>query len=293
MRTTLFSLALFCLFTSVSCAQEVVTLWGGEDMPYAKENELEEYQDDCGGYTCVYNVTEPTLTIYPAKGENGGKAIIVIPGGGYQVEAILHEGYEVAEALSNEGITAAVLKYRLPNPLSSTLPQMTPLTDLRKALSVMHEHASEFGIREGKVGVMGFSAGSHLATVASLWPSETPQEKPAFSALIYGVTRLDATNKNWLEDTLYYRPLTDKEIVQNTLIAQVNKNTPPTFLVHAMDDDVCHYSESTDYADQLKLHNVSVEMHLFPTGGHGFGLGRSSDGTDQWISLAASWINRQ
>lgn len=137
---------------------------------------------------------------------------------------------------------------------------------------------------------MGFSAGSHLSTVASLWESKTESENPNFSGLIYGVTNLSQINLEWLEKDLYYRKLTESEIGQNTLLNLVTPETPPAFLVHAYDDDVCLIEESTLYADKLREFNIPVEMHLFPTGGHGFGLGRPEDGTDQWLSLFINWI---
>ena len=241
---------------------------------------------------CVFDVTEPTLTIYRAKGENSGKAVIVLPGGGYSVEAIYHEGYDVAKALADRGITGIVLKYRLPNPQSSDQPWLVPLTDTRKALKLVREMSAKYGIDKDQLGVVGFSAGSHLATVACLWESEDIEEHPNFSGLIYGVTNLNEVNKKWLEESLYFRKMTMEEVTQNTLLELVSKNTPPAFLVHAYDDEVCLVNESTDYAQRLKENDVMVEMHLFPKGGHGFGMGREEDGTNQWVQLFIDWVKR-
>ena len=155
---------------------------------------------------------------------------------------------------------------------------------------MLREKSEEYGINKEKVGVMGFSAGSHLATVASLWESENKDENPSFSALIYGVTNLSEANLKWIEESLYFRKLTEEEIAQNTLLNLVSTDTPPAFLVHAYDDDVCNVEESTLYAKKLFEHNVSVEMHLFPKGGHGFGMGRKEDGTDQWLHLFVNWL---
>jgi len=137
---------------------------------------------------------------------------------------------------------------------------------------------------------MGFSAGSHLATVTSLWRSEDKEENPNFSALIYGVTNLTDANLQWLEESLYFRKLTEEEMAQNRLLDLVSKDTPPAFLVHAYDDDICNVEETTLYAQKLFEHNVLVEMHLFPKGGHGFGMGRKEDGTDQWVQLFINWL---
>lgn len=277
-------------FPLISLSQTTINLWENDNIPYYKANTLQEYEEEAYGTTCVFKVTKPTLTIYAPKGQNTGKAVLIIPGGGYGLVAMYHEGYDIAEKLSENGITAAVLKYRLPDTTSSDQPNKVPLTDARKALKLLRQHASEYGFDINKVGLMGFSAGSHLATVLGLWKSENTDENPNFSALIYGVSRLDSVNLQWLEESLYYRKLSKEEITKNTLLNLVNKRTPPAFLVHAYDDDICKVEESTLYAEKLKQYNVSVEMHLFTKGGHGFGIGRKEDGTIQWTDLFISWL---
>ena len=291
MKTTKFFIAIICLlFFQVSQAQDVYKLWEGQKKPFYKENNLKEYEAEAYGTTCIYNITEPTLTVYPAKGENTGKAVIIFPGGGYSLEAAYHEGYDVADFLSKNGITGVVLKYRLPNPESSDQPYRVPITDARRALVLLREMSEKYSIDKAKVGVMGFSAGSHLATVASLWESDVEEENPNFSALIYGVTDFGEANIKWIEESLYFRKLTEEELVQNSLLDLVTKDTPPAFLVHAYDDNVCPVTESTLYAEKLFEHGVSAEMHLFPKGGHGFGMGRKEDGTDQWPLLFVNWM---
>jgi len=275
----------------MSKVQDVYHLWEAGGKPHYKVNDLQEYEEDAWGTTCVFNITEPTLTVYKAEGENSGKAVIIIPGGGYGLVAMYHEGYDLAKVLANQGITAAVLKYRLPNPQSSDRPDLVPLTDARRALKILRGKADEYGFQRDKVGLIGFSAGSHLATVVSLWECEDEEEKPDFTALIYGVTNLSEMNQNWLESSLYFRKLTEGEVAQNQLLDWVSKYTPPAFLVHAYDDDTCKVEESILYAQKLFEHNGSVEMHLFPEGGHGFGMGRKEDGTDQWVGLFVNWLN--
>ncbi|MCL6265740.1 alpha/beta hydrolase [Flagellimonas myxillae] len=281
---------LFLIIGNLVQSQTVYPLWEGEQTPYYKENNLKEYQKEIWGTLCHFNITEPTLTVYKAKGENTGKAVIIFPGGGYTLVAMHHEGYDVAEALSAQGITAAVLKYRLPNPESSTQPHLVPITDARKSLKLLRSMADEYGFDTTKVGVLGFSAGSHLATVASLWKSEVQEENPDFSALIYGVTNFSDANRQWLEKELYHREMTQEEIVRNNLLNLVSKQTPPAFLIHTNDDDICRVEETTLYANKLNEHNVLNEVHVFSKGGHGFGLGRKEDGTDQWIHLFTNWL---
>lgn len=271
-------------------AKDVLDIWDGETKPFHKESNVKEYEDEMWGTQCVFNVTEPTLTVFRAKGQKSGVGVVILPGGGYTAEAIVSEGYDVAKVLAEHGVSAGVLKYRLPNPETSDQPHLVPVTDVRRALKLLRQMANKYGLDKNKLGVLGFSAGSHLATVASLWNSNDKEEKPDFSGLIYGTTNLSDENLEWLEKDLYFRKLTDEEQAQNRLLDLVTDETPPAFLAHAYDDDVCKVEESTLYAQRLFEHRVPVEMHLFPKGGHGFGLGRKSDGTDQWMSLFVNWL---
>jgi acetyl esterase/lipase len=284
--------ALFAISSLQSKAQDIVTLWQEVEKPFYKDNSLQEYEKETWGTMCLYDITEPTITIFSAKGDNTGKAVMIIPGGGYEVVAINHEGYDLAKVLSEQGITAAVLKYRIPKTESSDMPHLVPLTDARCALKLLRERSDEYGFDRSKVGVLGFSAGSHLATVLGLWKSNNENENPDFSALIYGVTDLSYDNLKWLEETLYHRKLTNVEIKQNTLLDLVSEDTPPAFLVHSYDDDVCFVKESTLYAQKLRESSVKAEMHLFQKGGHGFGMGREEDGTNQWVPLFVNWLKR-
>jgi len=274
-------------------AQEVLKLWEGQRKPYYKENTLVERERMEWGTLCVADVTEPTLTVYQAKGKNTGVGVVIIPGGNYSVVAIRHEGTDVARVLADQGITAGVLKYRLPNPKSSDQPGLVPLADARRALKLIRQHAPKFGIDKNRIGVLGFSAGSHLATLASVWKSRDKEENPDFSGLIYGVTNHSEENVKWLQESLYFRKLTPEELASHRLLDRVDKATPPAFLVHAYDDDICKVEESTLYAQRLFENKVPVEMHLFPRGGHGFGIGRKADGTNQWVQLFVTWLLRQ
>jgi acetyl esterase/lipase len=266
---------------------ETYHIWDGQQKPFDKSNSVVEYEQECWGTRCVFCVTEPTLTVYPAQGENTAAGIVVLPGGGYTAEAIQPEGHDVARALAWRGVTAAVLKYRLPNPETSDQPEKVPLADTRRAVQLLRQVT---GLN--RVGVIGFSAGSHLAAVASLWKSSDPTENPSFSGLMYGTTNLSPDNMRWLEDSLYFRRLNAEEQAKNRLLDLVTESTPPAFLVHACDDEVCRVEESTLYAEKLRQQGVPFEMHIFPKGGHGFGLGREEDGTDQWLELFVNWLRR-
>jgi acetyl esterase/lipase len=280
----------------VSPAQQVIPIWGESSPHYYKENALQEYEAECWLAVCAHQIVHPTLTLF-RPGEEGvertnDNVVVVLPGGGYEVEAIYHEGFEIARALALQGTVAGVLKYRLPNPQSATRPEQVPLSDVRQAIHLLRSRQEQFGIVADRIGVLGFSAGSHLATAASVNRVEESDRNPEFSILVYGVTRMTPENREWLEKTLYHRKMTASEIAEQSLIERVDEYTPPAFLVHALDDDVCHYTESTHYAEALTRHGVAAEMHLFASGGHGFGSGRAEDGTGQWLGLAANWLNR-
>jgi len=273
-------------------SQQVIPIWGEDAPPYSKTHTVEEYEAPCWKATCAYQIVHPTLTLYVSRGPANGNAVVVLPGGGYEAEAIYYEGFEIAQALAERGTTAAVLKYRLPNPETATHPERVPLSDLRQALHLLRTRQSELQFNAIRFGVLGFSAGSHLATVASVNRVVEPTQNPDFSILIYGVSRLTPENLQWLETSLYHRKLTKAEIAEETLLERIDGSTPPAFLVHALDDDVCHYTESTLYAEALTRNGVDAEMHLFARGGHGFGAGRDHDGTGQWLGLAANWLDR-
>ena len=273
-------------------AQEVIPLWTGSP-PYSKPNTLKETVIDSWGVPCVKNVTNPTLTVYRAQGDHSGHAMIILPGGGYAVESFVAEGQRIAEYLSSKGIVAVVLKYRLPVTEVSDEPHLLPVTDARRAIALIKSRAGDYGFDASRVGIMGFSAGGHLAATVSVWKAEEPNENPGFSALIYPVTTLGAENQKWLEESLFHRKMTDEEKQRYDLVGNVTKSTPPAFLLHAYDDDVVPVNESLLYARALADAGQHVEMHLFARGGHGFGPGRTDDGTSQWLALLANWIKRQ
>jgi acetyl esterase/lipase len=284
---------LLIVVSPTSEAQQLIPVWGDHQPPFARPHALEEYEADCwGGVRCVHQVVTPTLAVYLPETEPNGTAIVVLPGGGYEVEAVYHEGYEIAELLARRGSVAAVLKYRLPNPESATEPARAPAADVREALRLLRERQSQIGFSARKFGVLGFSAGGHLAASVSVHRSDEPTENPDFSILVYGVSAMNEVNREWLERTLYHRPMSADEVAFETLYERVDSGTPPAFLVHAFDDNTCHYSESTLYAEALQRNGVDAELHLFARGGHGFGRGRDEDGTSQWVSLAANWLAR-
>ena len=283
-----------CAAIALAEERQVIPLWGADTPPYAISHAVEEFQDDdCwGSVSCIHNIVSPTLTVYLPKAESNGAAVVILPGGGYEVEAVYHEGYEIAEMLAAQGSVAAVLKYRLPDPQTASEPWRVPEADTRRALALLRTKQTSLGFSASRFGVMGFSAGGHLAASVSVHRSELPAENPDFSILVYGVSMMNASNREWLEQSLYHRAMTDDEVAYQTLLEHVDETTPPAFLVHAYNDDVVPFEESSSYANVLRSHGVDAELHLFARGGHGFGPGRDEDGTGQWVSLAADWLDR-
>jgi len=283
---------IFLLYAPVALAQQEITLWPDQAPPYSKPVEDTEYIDDCwGGVRCAHRVTTPTLTLYPAE-EESQTWVLVMPGGGYNVVAIYHEGSEIAEAFAERGISAAVLKYRIPDIETATKPEKAPFADLRRAMEILRTKQEEAGISDGRIGVVGFSASGHLAVYSMVHPDPDPSLNAEFAILVYGTSDSKSVNQTWLKNAIYYRPLTDEEKRKETLLDFVTEDTPPAFFVHALDDDVSPYTETTLYADALRENGVDTEVHLFARGGHGFGPGRDSDGTSQWLELAANWVKR-
>jgi len=227
-------------------AQQEISLWGEQapahSLPTADEEILVE---NCwGGVRCLHKVSRPTLTIHLPAGKGNGKAVLVMPGGGYGAVAAFHEGADIAVKLAASGTTAVVLKYRLPNSKTSTTPWKVPLSDLHEAMRVLRTQQESLGFRAELIGVMGFSASGHLAAYASVHPVEEAKLNPDFAMLIYQAVKTTPVNLKWLEESLYYRKMTDAELAEQTLLDHVDEHTPPAFLVHAMDDKVCHYTES-------------------------------------------------
>jgi acetyl esterase/lipase len=282
----------FLLCSSSSLAQQEFELWPDVAPPYSRPVQDTESIDDCwGGVRCAHRVTTPTLTLYPT-GESQQTWLLVMPGGGYDVVAIYHEGSEIAEAFAERGISTAVLKYRVPDIGTATEPSKVPFADFRRAMEMLRAEQEDAGVRAGNIGVVGFSASGHLAVYSMVHPDPDPGLNADFAILVYGTSDMNPINRDWLEKDLYYRPLSDEEEQMEVLLNWVTEDTPPAFLVHAVDDDVSRYTESTLYADALRKHGVDAELHLFARGGHGFGPGRDSDGTSQWIDLAANWVKR-
>jgi acetyl esterase/lipase len=227
------------------------------------------------------NVSAPTLTLYTPKSNNSGAAVVVFPGGGYRILAIDLEGTEVCDWLNSAGITCVLLKYRVPGtgpyPTSSAA-----LQDAQRALGLVRAHAAEWKIDPNRIGVLGFSAGAHLAAALSthfdkrLYDSIDAADqlscRPDFAVIVYPG----------------YLALADKDFAPNPDI-NPTAATPPQFIVQAEDDPV-HVENALVYFRQLKNAKVPAELHIYAQGGHGYGLRRTALAVTSWPELVETWL---
>jgi len=268
-------------------------------------------KDLIGGKTMVaiWNVTRPTMTVYSPKGKNKGAAVVVFPGGGYQMLAMDLEGTEVCDWLVPKGITCVVLKYRVTNvgayPKSGPYPESPmALEDAQRTLGLVRFHAKEWGIDPHKIGVLGFSAGGHLAVAMSteyakrlyraVDAADAVSCRPDFAVPIYpGHLSIEAAESDARVGVKRY-PLTlpvhaDKELGLNPEI-RVTRQTPPTFLLQNEDDNVDSIYDALSYYIALVRAGVPVEMHTYAQGGHAFGLRRTKLAVTAWPELVETWL---
>lgn len=228
------------------------------------------------------NVADPTLTLYEAQGGNSGAAVVVFPGGGYQILAIDLEGTEVCDWLNSIHVNCVLVKYRVPN--SGPYPKSAAaLQDAQRAVGIVRQHAAEWHFDPSRVGVLGFSAGAHLAAALS-----THYEKRLYDA----VDAADAQScRPDFAVIVYpgYLALAEKNMEPNPDI-QPTAETPPTFIVQAEDDPV-HVENAIEYFMALKKAKVPAELHIYAQGGHGYGLRRTDLPVTTWPDRVSDWLH--
>ncbi|KGO82681.1 alpha/beta hydrolase [Flavobacterium beibuense] len=294
MKTAFILLA--AVFTINVTAQQVIPLYK-DSIPNSipsKNKEKTKYS----GFLLTQNVSVPTLTVFkPQKQSDKKTAVIICPGGGYAVLATGHEGKDVAEALNKMGVMAFMLKYRLPNDTIMKDRKIAPLQDAQRAIQMIRENAAQWNIDPNKIGIMGFSAGGHLAATASTQferevianPKHTSL-RPDFSILLYPVISFtDSLTHMGSRINLIGKNPSKELIEQYSNELQVTAKTPPTFLVHAADDGLVSIGNSIAYYQALLKNGVLSEMLLYPHGEHGFGMiNRSTD--DRWMDNLKNWM---
>jgi acetyl esterase/lipase len=276
-------------------AQTIVPLYPG-NIPNSKPYPDVEQAD---GMTYSH-VSRPALVIFRPSGKATGTAIVVCPGGGYVHLAMGHEGLDVAKRLADSGIVAVVLKYRLPSDSTMVDKTIGPLQDAQRAIQYVREHAREWGVDPHRVGIMGFSAGGHLASTAGTHFGQTyisnPRQislRPDFMVLGYPVISFsDSIAHHGSRDNLLGENAPADSILKYSNELQVTSRTPPTFLVHARDDKVVPVANTIHFAEALRAHDVPVEVYYYEAGGHGFGMHNKTSGVD-WFAIALQWLHGQ
>ena len=281
---------LFLLYSNHNYSQSMkINLWPAGKIPLSINNNIQEELVSTD-IVRIGKVQVPEIEVYlPNKRSVTGQAVVICPGGGYGILAYDWEGIDVAKFFNAYGIAAIVLKYRLPDTVSSTAPDRVPLLDAKQAMRLVRDHAKEWNINPSKIGVMGFSAGGHLAATLSTHFEE--DSKPNFSILIYPVISMDKniTHVGSRNNLIGLHP-TDEMIKLYSNELHVSAYTPPTFIIHATDDDLVPVENSLLYYQALKKNKVPTEMHIYPAGGHGFGLANGNSSLESWPKLMLEWM---
>jgi len=294
MKTLTFIALLFTFSFSLQ-AQEIIKLYSG-NIPNSKVAAPAE-PTASSNQGMIREVLVPTLEAYLPEKENAtGAAVIICPGGGYSVIVYQGEGISTAKELASKGVAAFVLKYRLPDETKLNDDKIGPLQDAQQAIKVVRENAAKWGIDPNRIGIMGFSAGGHLASTLAthfkqplIENTNNTSLRPDFQVLVYPVITMqeNLTHADSRKQLLGVSPSKETvDLFSNEL--QVDEQTPPAYITHAADDVTVDVDNSINYFEALRHHKVSVEMHIYPKGGHGFVLRQKG-----WTDLLLNWMQSQ
>lgn len=305
MKTTL--LPFFIIISLQAFAQDLTLELWPDKIPNSQPSSEKEVREN-EGILWITKVQEPAIEVYlPVKQRATGRAVLICPGGGYQGLAYDWEGTQIAKWLNTKGIAGIVLKYRLPNSASVNTSYEAPLLDAKRAIRLTRAHAKDWNIDEDKVGVIGFSAGGHLAsTLGTHFNAEETvgkdsiqliRARPDFMILVYPVITMkkEFTHMGSRNSLLGENP--SEELVKEfSNEDQVSDDTPPTFLVHATDDEAVPVENSIQFYRALVDHKIDAEMHIYPEGGHGFSIGRNYEKeflqSWTWPDRLEDWLQR-
>jgi acetyl esterase/lipase len=285
----------------IAQAQQEMPLYADEIPNSIAAPDDEATRDPNEPYLFRLNVSRPTVTVYEShRRDTKRAAVIILPGGTYRGVSIVKEGHDVARAFNEIGVTAFVLKYRTPSERHMRDKTRGPLQDAQQAIRVVRDRADEWHIDRNRIGVVGFSAGGHLAaTVATQFDQPVLSEwrsanlRPDFVILIYPVISFsdELANRGSREQLLGAASAPDL-IKRYSNELNVTARTPPAFLVHAADDASVPVGNSMRFAEALHAQHVAVELIVYPSGGHGFGLNNPTT-RDRWIDRCAQWLESQ
>jgi len=256
-----------------------------------------ENNDQGGNDQWVTKVSTPALTPFIPAQPNG-TAIVIFPGGGYAGLSMDKEGYRVAKAFNSFGVTAFVVKYRLPSDDIMVDRTIGPLQDAQQAVLMVRKNAAQWGIKPNKIGIIGFSAGGHLASTEGTHfdkvlvdDKENISVRPDFMILLYPVISFGPMAHVGSRENLIGKTPSAELLNLYSNEKQITANTPPTLIIHAEDDDVVPVQNSLMFYDALVNAKVKAEMHIFESGGHGFGLNNPRS-KDKWIDWAKNWMDQ-
>lgn len=282
MRSLVASLSVLTFIPALSAEPVTLKIWP-EGTPEKIQIEPEKSEKSTkDGITRVSNVSEPMLTVYKPERPNG-TAVVVCPGGGYNILAIEHEGSQVCEWLNSLGVTGVLLKYRVPR-RDKDNPSVAPLQDAQRAMSLTRKHAGDWGIKPDRIGILGFSAGGNLCVMVALHANERTfkadpaidqDAKPNFVIPVYPAYLVDEN------DPFVLRP----EIA-------VTKDAPPAFIVHAHDDRLSASASALLYLE-YKKQGIPAEVHIYAKGGHGFGMKKNGQPVNDWHVRCGEWMRAQ
>ncbi|MDC8830288.1 alpha/beta hydrolase [Alteromonas gilva] len=280
--------------------QQKVELYAG-DIPNAiRTDNPGVVHDERFNDQFVIGISKPSLTAYLPEGKDkASSAVVICPGGGYFGVSAIKEGQEVAERFAENGIAAFVLHYRMPSPETMNNPDTGPLQDLQQALAVVKSRAEKWHINPDHIGVMGFSAGGHLAATAAthyqkpvLSSLTTELVTPDFQILVYPVISMQSgITHQGSRDLLLGNPALEARVDAFSNEKRVSGDTAPAYIVHANDDQAVVVDNALEYYNALRAHDVSVQMLLLQEGGHGFGMRHPVDWFDgvlQWVTARSN-----
>ena len=300
MKKSIFSL-LLCLATGTLLSQNfILPLWEGDPPNYRESGEM--MKSDTTNIVRLSLVQHPDIAVFlPSKSNATGEAVVICPGGGYHILAYDWEGSDIARWFSSRGIAAVVLKYRLPVSKSNIVPHKTPLIDAQRAFRMVRFYAESWNIDPGKIGIMGFSAGGHLASTLSTHfdngdqsnadPVEKMSCRPDFSILVYPVISFTETFRHSGSRAALLGEDPDPELVRYySNEQQVTADTPPAILIHSGDDEGVPVQNSLAYYKALLKNGIPAEMHVYPYGRHGYSLAIGRGHLATWPDRVLEWI---
>jgi acetyl esterase/lipase len=294
MKTILFALML--MTTATFAQQKAIPLYPN-GVPNSKPAPA-DYIEKMDKNSFLSGVTVPTIIPYlVAKDKSNGTAVIICPGGGYVGLSMENEGSDIAKAFNKLGITAFILKSRLPSDSIMVDKTIGPFQDAQRAIQIVRQRAAEWGIDPHKVGIIGFSAGGHLASTASthfdkavIDNKDNTNLRPDFAMLIYPVITFGPKAHIASKENLVGKNASQELIDLYSNEKKVTANTPPTFLVAAEDDNVVPVENTLLFYQALLDNKVKAEMHIYPAGGHGFGLYNKTT-KDLWFDRLTNWLD--